>query len=51
MEEYVKRLIENTFKNHDFEKAKQIIADKILWYEMRIKELEDIINTDDEEGK
>lgn len=51
MEEYVNRLIDNTFKNHNFEEAKQIIADKILWYEMRIKELKDIIDTDDEEGE
>ena len=39
MEEYVNKLIENTFKNHSFEEAKKIIADKILWYEMKLLEL------------
>lgn len=40
MEEMVNNLIENTFKNYNFEEAKKIIVDRILWYEMRILELE-----------
>ena len=39
MEEYVYKLIENTFKNNSLEEAKKIIADKILWYEMQILKL------------
>lgn len=40
MEEEVTKLVNNTFKNNDFEKAKQIIIDRMLWYEMKILELE-----------
>ena len=51
MEERVNMLIDNTFKKYSFEEAKKIIADRILWYEMRIKELEDALDTDDEEER
>lgn len=41
MEEYVKNLVDNTFKNYNLEEAKKIIVDKILWYEMKILKLEE----------
>lgn len=46
MEQFVNKYVENTFENNSLEDAKRIIADKILWYEIKIKELEDIIDTD-----
>ena len=39
MEEYVTKLVENTFKNYSLEETKKIIIDKILWYEMKLLEL------------
>jgi len=36
MEGYINALVDNTFKNYEFEQAKKIIADKILWYEMKL---------------
>lgn len=36
MEEYINTLVDNTFKNYEFEQAKKIIADKISWYEMKL---------------
>ena len=41
MEEYVTKLVDNTFENHSFEEAKKIIIDKILWYEMKILKLQE----------
>ena len=41
MEEYVTNLVENTFKNHSLEEVKKIIVNKILWYEMKILNLEE----------
>ena len=55
MEERVKILVENTFNNFDIEECKQVIVDRILWYEMRIlqqeqriEELEDMINNSED---
>lgn len=36
MEEYVTRLVENTFKNHDIEEVKEIVIERILYYEMKL---------------
>lgn len=40
MEEYVYKLVENTINNHSKEEAIDIIARKILWYEMKLKDKE-----------
>lgn len=37
MEEYVYKLVENTLNNHSKEEAIKIIAERILWYEMKLK--------------
>lgn len=40
MEERIRILVENTFNNFDTEECKQVIADRISWYEMKILKLE-----------
>ena len=40
MEEMVNNIVNNTFKINNIETAKKIIIDKILWYEMKILNLE-----------
>ena len=37
MEEFVYKLVENTFKNHSIEEAKEIISKRILWYENELR--------------
>lgn len=41
MEGYVNELVENTFKNHGIEGAKKIIVERILFYEQKIRDLEE----------
>lgn len=41
MEGYVNQLVENTFKNYEIDEVKRIIVDRILFYERKIKELEE----------
>lgn len=41
MEGYVYKLVENTLNNHSKEEAIEIIAEKILWYEMKLKQLKE----------
>lgn len=41
MEQYVRDLVENTFKNYELDKVKEIIAERILWYEQKIRKLEE----------
>ena len=36
MEEYVRKLVDNTFRDYSFDEAKEIIVKKILWYEMKL---------------
>lgn len=36
MEEYVRKLVDNTFKKYSLEEAKEIIVKRILWYEMKL---------------
>ena len=41
MEGYVNELVENTFKKYGVEGAKKIIVERILFYEKKIRELEE----------
>lgn len=41
MEEYVNKLVENTLKK---ENAKEIIVERILWYEMKLLEKDEKID-------
>lgn len=41
MEQYVRDLVYNTFKNYELDKVKEIIVERILWYEQKIRNLEE----------